>query len=78
MALADYKLCDNPEHVRGPNTSEKTFYDSDVNYEDSYCGDLASLCRDCAKKFAVRIVPREPSDTYPWWIQEKIDRGEEW
>lgn len=76
MAGADYAHCECPEH--DPSQSTKTFYDAEVNYQDSYCGDFASICRHCAKKWAVRIVPREPTDSFPWWINPADPTDTEW
>ena len=47
MAFADYYLCDL--------CGGKAFYDTDVDYER--VGDMACICKECAKTHAVRVVP---------------------
>lgn len=65
MALADYWLCDI--------CAAKTFYDANLNYDydtpdeinyrhdmrqlPSNVGDMAAICKLCAKKYRIVIVP---------------------
>ena len=62
MALADYKLCD----VCG----RKTYYDASLSFDlgdrgpDGFplpdgAGDLAALCKECAKTHEIVIAKRE-------------------
>ena len=63
MAAADYYLCDV--------CSSKCFYDSNLNWENTdipedrvrgtsmsldYCGDMACICKDCAKTHLCKVV----------------------
>lgn len=50
MAAANYRLCDR--------CGAKTFYDSDVDYEDSNLGAMAALCKDCAQTHEITIAKR--------------------
>lgn len=50
MAAANYRLCDK--------CGAKTFYDSDVDYEDSNLGAMAALCKDCAQTHEITIAKR--------------------
>ena len=48
MAGGDYFSCT----VCG----RKTFYDSDVDYEYSSVGEMASLCKECSKTLRIAVV----------------------
>lgn len=50
MAAANYRLCDK--------CKAKTFYDSDVDYEDSNLGAMTALCKDCAQVYEITIAKR--------------------
>lgn len=50
MAAANYRLCDR--------CGAKTYYDSDVDYEDSNLGAMAALCKDCAQTHEITIAKR--------------------
>jgi hypothetical protein len=59
MAMCDYYLCDVCQ--------QKCFYDANLNYEWNeetkrndldYMGDMAAICKGCAKTHEVKVVPR--------------------
>ena len=59
MAYSDYQhcwVCD-----------AKTFYDAEVSWEYQYCElvDVVSLCKDCAKKYKIKVVSRDTGDDAP-------------
>lgn len=53
MALADYYQCDV--------CHEKAFYDANIPWDNFYewrLGQLAAICKDCAKTHQIVVVPR--------------------
>lgn len=50
MALADYYLCDICE--------QKAIYDADMYHRWDDAGDMAIICKSCAEKHEVVVVPK--------------------
>lgn len=64
MAYFDYLHCAVCE--------SKVLYDADIDYEESNCGDIKVLCKECIKNNTIIILPQKEK-----WERKGVRYAEE-